>query len=124
MTTGLSVFVYLVSGAPQPRPVPGPDPAYRGGVSVQVSFLLTAWAESTSVEQMLLGWGACALADHAVLDAGLLNEAVPGVCRPDETIQLRAADSDHPVSRLWQVLPCSMQLSLPYVASAVHLGTG
>lgn len=87
-------------------------------------FLLTAWGETTWVEQTLLGWGACALADNAVLTASLLNEAVPGVCRPDETIQVRTADSDLAVSALCGLQPWRMQLSLPYVTSPVQLGTG
>lgn len=124
MRTGLSVFVHQASGAAQPRNLPPNNTPPQGAVSVQVSFLLTAWAESASVEQSLLGWGACTLANNPVLDATLLNDAVPGVCAPGESIQLRTAVSDPAVSELWQVLPCSMQLSLPYVTSALHLDTG
>lgn len=123
MATGLSVLVHLVTDAPQPGRVTKPDRRSRPGVSVQVHFLLTAWAESAPVEQALLGWAACALAEHPVLETSLLNEAVPGVCGPGETVQL-LADSDHAVTQLWQVLPCPIQLSLPYVTSAVHLGSG
>lgn len=124
MPTGLSVFVHLATDAPQPGRVPAPDRRNRPGVSVQVHFLLTAWAESAPAEQALLGWAACVLAEHPVLDASLLNEVVPGVCGTGETIQVRA-DSDPAVTvtQLWQVLPCPIQLSLPYVTSAVHLGS-
>ena len=124
MHTGLSVFVHQVSGAPLLRDLPRANAPRQSVVSVEVSFLLTAWAESASVEQSLLGWGACTLADNPVLDATLLNDAVPGVCAPGETIQLRADDSDQPVSQLWQAIPCTMQLSLPYITSALHLATG
>lgn len=123
MATGLSVFVHLVTEAPEPGRVPQPDRRNRPGVSVQVHFLLTAWAESAPVEQSLLGWAACALAVHPVLDASLLNEAVPGVCGPGETIQVRA-DSDQAVTQLWQFVDSPIQLSLPYVTSAVHLASG
>lgn len=123
MANGLSVFVHLVTDAPGSGRIPQPDRRHRPGVSVQVHFLLTAWAESTPVEQTLLGWAACALAEHPVLDTSLLNEAVTGVCGPGETIQVRAAHH-HAVTQLWQVLPCPMQLSLPYETSAVHLVAG
>lgn len=124
MRTGLSVFVHQVSGAPQQDNRPRTNTPPLGGVSVLVSFLLTAWAESASVEQSLLGWGACTLADNPVLDAALLNDSVPEVCAPGEIVQLRTDDSDKPISQLWQALPCNMQLSLSYVTSALHLDAG
>lgn len=124
MRTGLSVFVHQVSAASEPRDLPRTHTPPQGAASVEVSFLLTAWAESASVEQSLLGWGACTLADNPVLDATVLNAAVPGVCAPGETIQLRVLDADPPVNERWQPLPCGPQLSLPYVTSVLHLAIG
>ena len=123
MRTGLSVFVHRVAGAPQLRRVPQRDGPERPGVSVEVHFLLTAWAESAPLEQSLLGWGATVLAEHPVMDSSLLNEAAPGVCGPDESIHVRAQD-DHEVGHLWQALPRPMPLSLSFVTSAVHLVRG
>lgn len=96
----------------------------QGGVWVLVSFLLTAGAESASVEQPLLDWGACTLTDNPVLDAALLNDSVPEVWAPGETVQFRTDDADRPISQLWQALPCTMKLSLSYVTSALHLDAG
>ncbi len=96
-------------------------PGRRVGTGV---LLLTAWAESALVEQSLLGWGACTLADNPVLDAALLNDSVPEVCAPGEKVQLRTDDSDKPISQLWQALPCNMKPSLSYVTSALHLDAG
>lgn len=121
MRDGLSVFVYQLSSVPELRNLQRVRTPPQGAVSVQVSFILTAWAESAFVEEALLGWGACTLAANPVLDTVLLNEAAPGVCAPEDTIQLRTADSDELVRQLWPVLPCSAQLSLPYVTSAVQL---
>ncbi len=123
MATGLSVVVTRVSDVPQARPLPrrGRPPA---GVSLEVYFLLTAWGETAAVEQSLLGWGACVLSDHPVLDANLLNDAVPGVCPSEEVVQLRTADAGPGGGGPGPSLPADLPLSLPYVTSAVHLGLG
>lgn len=123
MATGLSVLVHQVTEAPQPGRVPQPDRRNRPGVWVQVHFLVTAWAKSASAEQTLLGWAACTLAEHSVLDTSLLNDAVPGVCRPGETTQVRA-DSDQAVTQVWPFVNCTIQLSLPYVTSVMPLASG
>ena len=120
MSTGLSVLVHRVAGAPQLRRVRQPGGPERPGVSVEVHFLLTAWAESAHLEQSLLGWGACVLAEHPVMDSSLLNEAVPGVCGSGESVQVRVED-DHEVGHPLHALPRPMPLSLPFVTSAVHL---
>lgn len=119
MTCGLSVFVRRVSVVATPLRLPPPDAL--GGVALAATLVLTAWAESAHLELALLGWGACALADHPVLDAALLNAAVPGVCSPDETVLVQAAEPDPSLHDLWQTLPCSMQLSLSYVVADLRL---
>ncbi len=119
MTTGLSVLVHQVVPVPAVRPVGGPPGTRTGGVTLEVHLLVTAWGDSAPVEQGLLGWAACVLDGHPVLDAGLLARAVPGVCAPGEVVEVRSVDAD--LHRLWRALGRAPQPSLPYVTSALHL---
>lgn len=94
----------LYIGCPVPHSKAIAHVPTRAACRFLVSFLLIAWAESASVEQSLLGCGACTLADNPVLDAALLNDSVLEVCAPGETVQLRTDDSVKPISQcqLWQ----------------------
>ena len=63
-----------------------------------------------------------AIDDNPILSAGFLNAFIPGVFRPEETVELAAADlTNDEIFQLWQVLPSSLQLSVPYVARVVRM---
>jgi hypothetical protein len=87
-----------------------------------MALLLTAWAKDASIEHALLGWAMRTVADAAVLSAGFLNAAAPGVFGPDETVELSPVElTNDEVFQLWQVLPSSLQLSAAYVARVLRL---
>jgi Pvc16 N-terminal domain len=122
MSAGLSVFVYQVSVDQVQRTLPPALPDHRRPLPVRVFMLLTAWAQDASTEHYLLGWAMRAIEDNPVLSAGFLNAAAPGVFRPDETVELVPVDlTNDEVFQLWQVLPGSLQLSVPYLARVIRI---
>lgn len=122
MAAGISVFVYQVCVDSVQRTLPPATPDHRRPLPVRISFLLTAWAQDASTEHDLLGWAMRAVADNPVLSSGFLNAAAAGVFRPEETVELVPTEmSNDDVFHLWQVLPSSLQLSVPYIARVVRV---
>ncbi|MFE4964232.1 DUF4255 domain-containing protein [Streptomyces sp. NPDC056660] len=122
MAQGVSVFVYQVTVDQVQRTLPPAASDHRRPLPVRISFLLTAWGQDASTEHDLLGWAMRTIADTPVLSSGFLNAAVPGVFRPEETAELVPMEmSDNDVFQLWQVLPGSLQLSVPYIARVVRV---
>jgi len=122
MDTGVSVFVYQVSVDKVQRTLPPAAPHHRRPLPLDIWLLLTAWATNVSTEHALLGWAMRAIDDNPILSSGFLNAYIPGVFRPEETIELAPAElTNDEVFQLWQVLPNSLQLSVPYVARVVRV---
>jgi hypothetical protein len=122
MATGVSVFIYQVGVDTVQRTLPPAEPQHRRPLPLRASLLLTAWAKEASTEHALLGWAMRAVADSPVLSSGFLNAATPGVFGHDETVELSAIDlSNDEVFQLWQVLPSSLQLSVPYLARVLRV---
>jgi hypothetical protein len=122
MDAGVSVFVYQVAVNKVQRTLPPAEAGYRRPLPVDVSMLLTAWAQDASAEHDVLGWAMRTIDDNPILSPGFLNAAIPGVFRPDETVELVPGElTNDEVFQLWQVLPNSLQLSVPYVARVVRI---
>ena len=122
MDAGVSVFVYQVGVNKVQRTLPPADPQHRRPLPLDVYLLLTAWAQDASAEHAILGWAMRAIDDNPILSSGFLNAFIPGVFRPEETVELVPAElSNNEVFQLWQVLPNSLQLSAPYVARVVRV---
>ena len=122
MKTGISIFVYQVGLDPVQRTLPPSSPDRKRPVPLTIGMLLTAWAMSASTEHDLLGWAIRAVADNPILSAGFLNAAAPDVFRPDETVELVAGQlSNDEVFQLWQAMPVTLQLSMPYQARVLRI---
>jgi Pvc16 N-terminal domain len=122
ITTGVSVFVYQVSVNKVQRTLPPSTPQHRRPLPLDIWLLLTAWAQNVSTEHTLLGWAMRTIDDNPILSSGFLNAAIPGVFRPEETVELAPAElTNAEIFQLWQVLPNSLQLSVPYVARVVRV---
>jgi hypothetical protein len=122
MEAGVSVFVYQVSVNKVQRTLPPADPRHRRPLPLDIWLLLTAWARDASAEHAILGWAMRAIDDNPILSSGFLNAFIPGVFRPEETVELVPAElTNDEVFQLWQVLPNSLQLSAPYVARVVRM---
>jgi hypothetical protein len=122
MDAGISVFVYQVAVNKTQRTLPPTQPLHRRPLPLDILLLLTAWAQDASVEHDILGWAMRTIDDNPILSSGFLNAAIPGVFRPEETVELVPGElSNDEVFQLWQVLPNSLQLSVPYVARVVRV---
>jgi hypothetical protein len=116
------VFVYQVTVSHAQRTLPPALPRHRRPLPIEIWMLLTAWAQDASMEHQLLGWAMRVIDDNPVLSSGFLNAAVAGVFRSEETVELAPGElSNHDVFELWQVLPSSLQLSVPYLARVVRV---
>jgi uncharacterized protein DUF4255 len=122
MDAGVSVFVYQVGVNKVQRTLPPAEAGYRRPLPLDICLLLTAWAQDASAEHDILGWAMRTIDDNPILSSGFLNAAIPGVFRPEETVELVAGElTNDEVFQLWQVLPNSLQLSAPYVARVVRV---
>lgn len=122
MDLGVSVFVYQVGVNKVQRTLPPADPQHRRPLPLDIWLLLTAWAQDASMEHAILGWAMRAIDDNPILSSGFLNAFIPGVFRPEETVELVPAElTNDEVFQLWQVLPSSLQLSAPYVARVLRV---
>ena len=62
------------------------------------------------------------LEDTPILPAGILNTQIPGVFDPDETVEIVVGQlSQEEMFNIWDVLPISYQISVPYIARIVRI---
>jgi hypothetical protein len=130
MDAGVSLFLYRVTvncvqSTPPARPTPG-GRLRRTQLPLELHFLMTPWAKDasldTSLEQLILGWMMRTLEDTPVLPAGILNTVIPGVFDTDETVEIVVGLlTNEEMFRIWDVLPISYQISIPYTARIVRI---
>jgi hypothetical protein len=93
----------------------GPAP-----LSLDLHYLLTAWAATPLDEQVTFAWALRQLHQHPVLDASVLSPEA-GWAR-DEVIQIVPAElTTEDMMRIWDALDPSYRLSATYVARLVRL---
>lgn len=126
MDTGVSLFLYRVTvnsvqRTPPAKPGPGGRPR-RTQLPLELHFLLIPWAKDASLEQIILGWMMRTIEDTPILPAGLLNTLTAGVFEPEETVEIVVGQlSNEEMFRIWDVLPCDYQISVPYTARIVRI---
>lgn len=130
MDAGVSLFLYRVTlnsvqRTPPARPAPG-GRLRRSQLPLDLHFLMTPWAKEASLdaslEQLILGWMMRTLEDTPVLPAGILNTVIPGVFDTDETVEIVVGQlTNEEMFRIWDVLPISYQISVPYIARIVRI---
>lgn len=99
------------SGAPNVQPVP---------LSVDLHYLLSAWAANPVDEQVPMAWAIRQLYQVPMLD--LANLSPDAGWGPDEAVQVLPAElSTEDVMRIWDALEPSYRLSTSYVARVVRL---
>lgn len=126
MDQGISLLLYRVYHNGHQRTTPGrlvPGGRQRPQLSVDLHFLLTAWARSASRQHEIAGWMMRVLQDHPTLPANLLNAYRADVFRPDEAVEIGLGElSTEDLFRIWEVMINHVyQLSVPYVARAVQI---
>jgi hypothetical protein len=91
-------------------------------LSIDLHFLLTAWADSALAEQTVMSWAMRELQMHPVLDSSSLSpEAAWG---PADVVQLIPAElGNEELMRLWDLLQPKYRLSVSYIARVVRIDT-
>ena len=90
---------------------------------VNLHFMLTAWANDASLQNLILGWAMRTLADNPIMPHGILEAAMAGVFRPNETVEIIPSDmSTEDLMRIWEnIATTSYELSVPYTARIIRL---
>jgi hypothetical protein len=126
-TTAVSVYLHRVIVSATRRNLrPGVGPQgerVRPPISVDLSYLVSAWGPSPLVQQTLLGFAIRAIEDTPILPPTLLNDGgFAGVFRTDETVELVWAPlTVQDEADVWQVAQQSQQPSAHYVARGVEI---
>lgn len=91
-------------------------------LSIDLHFLLTAWADNALSEQTVLTWAMREIQMHPVLDSSSLSpEANWG---PGDMVQLIPAElSADELFRVWELLQPKYHLSVSYIARVVRIDT-
>jgi hypothetical protein len=120
LPAGISVLLREVTPSTTQRHLPTPADRAFPAIALELHYLITAWGETASAQQRLMGWCLRALHDSPVLAADLLNRADPTtpVFDPDERVEL-----------VWEPSPpaqpsgvaATLPPSLSYVARSVLL---
>ncbi len=106
--------------ASDPR-FPG-DPRARP-LSLELHYLLTAWAADARDEHTLMAWTMLELEKAGFLDAALLRPRRHW--QAEETVQLQLSEMGHEdMMRIWEALQPDYRLSVTYIARPVRIETG
>jgi hypothetical protein len=128
MDDGFSLYLYRVTVNRTRRTMPtrpnanGERPV--APLSVDLAYLLTAWAKSTLTQHIRLGWAMRVLEDNAILPAGVLNHYAPrqDTFHAHESVELIAETlSLQDMSTIWEALRPNPPVSVTYVARLVEL---
>ncbi len=123
---GIALFLYRISGGSRRNlpSRPGPErQTYRPPITLDLHYLLTAWAKTSGKQQLLLGWAIRSLADTPVLPPGLLNHyANSNVFHDDESVELIYDPLGlQDLTSLWDIFKPNLQACATYVARSVAI---
>lgn len=89
-------------------------------LSVDLHYLLTAWATSAAVEQVILAWAMRQLHLNPILDRASLTEQADW--QTQDLIHVIPAELSHEdLMRIWDALKPSYRLSVAYIARTVRI---
>ncbi|MBD3318176.1 MAG: DUF4255 domain-containing protein [Chitinivibrionales bacterium] len=136
MNIGVSLFLYSVrpnAAQGNRRAMPSMSSNQQSGspsravqrspLSLDLHFLLTAWAKKASLQYDILGWAMRTLADNAIVSSDVLNQVSgDGAFSQEETLEIVQDDvSDEILLRIWDGLPQDYHLSAPYLARVLRI---
>lgn len=122
-TTGMTLSCYRIASSDHPAPR-SPDRDASGGttISIELRYLLAAWAATPIEEQSILTWAMLELASYPVLDRSLL---LGDAWLREETVQLvHDPIDDDALFRLWEGLKHKYRLSTVFRARVLRIGYG
>jgi uncharacterized protein DUF4255 len=106
------------------RPAPEAQ-TQRPPLTVDLHFLLTAWAKTPERQHDLLGWAMCVLDEHPVLTASWLNrfaDASAAVFSPEESVDLVPEILNFgEMSAIGEMVQIHQPPSVAYIARPVSL---
>ena len=119
--THIGLLLYRVTMNEHARQLrAGSSPRPAGTLSIDLHYLLTAWAGNALDEQVTFAWTLRQLHLHPLLDASSLSPEA-GWSR-EEVIQLVPAElSNEDVMRIWDAFDPGYRLSASYVARVVRI---
>ena len=104
---------------------PGALPEKRHGVSLDLRYLITAWAEQPEKQQLILGMALAALDSHATFAYPDLVDSIGdtnAIWSPDESFQFVPDDmATEDLYQIWESLGHSFELSVPYRARVIRI---
>jgi len=128
MDEGVSLYLHRITPANVIRNLPpriAPDGRrYKQAVSIDLHFLMTAWAKDAVKQYRLLGWAIRTLEDTAILPSGALNQhgPEPDIFRSTETVDLIMEEiAIQDLLAIWEVGKPNIQVSVGYAARMVSL---
>lgn len=127
MSAGISVFLYRTTINGSHRTPPGRAELngrrHLTQLPLDLHYLMTVWAQDSSLEHRIAGWMLRTLEDTPILPFGLLDAAAPGVFRPDETIEVILAELvNEDLFRIWETLvQTGYKFSVPYMVRNLRI---
>lgn len=130
---GLTLLLYRVDvDSTQRQPVnwtrppdPPNPPAKRYALGVELRYLLTAWSDDATMQQLVLGRALAALAGHPTFGTPDLVDtvgSVQNIWRPEESFQFVPDElGTEDLYQLWESLHRQYELSVPFKARGVRL---
>jgi len=121
-TTRVTLYLYRINVNEHARQArrPGAGNATPAPLSVDLHYLLTAWAANPLDEQVPMAWAMRQLHRMPMLDLAILSP--DGGWGPDEAVQVLPAElTNEDIMRIWDALEPSYRLSTSYVARVVRL---
>lgn len=118
----LTLFLFRITQNEHLRNRPRPnDPSDANApLSIDLHFLLTAWADNALAEQTVISWAMLQLRMHPVLDSSALSAEAGWT--PGDLIQLIPAElSNEELMRIWDLLHPKYRLSVSYIARVVRI---
>jgi len=119
--TVLSLMLYRVTVNEHLRNARTTDPRARPGVplSVDLHYLMTAWAANALAEHTILAWAMLQFHQRPVLDAASLSNAD---WQPGEVVHVIPEElSTEDLMRVWDALAPEYRLSVSYTARVVRI---
>jgi hypothetical protein len=120
--TRISLYLYKITVSPHLRNATSGKRLNDISVplSVDLHYLLTAWAGAVATEQLVFAWAMRQLHMRPLLDSSILSREAGW--DPADVIQLIEADlSTEDMMRIWDALDPPYHLSVAYVARVVRI---
>jgi hypothetical protein len=97
----------------------------RPKLTIDLAFLLTAWASEAAIQQDMVGWMLSTMSANPLLTGAMLNQVKPGTFQPDEVVEvIPTVLSNAEIHQIWEgISRVPYFLSIPYLARNIAIET-